>query len=144
MASFSSLTVVGNLTRDVQVKYLPTGTAVANGGVAINRKYKDKDKTVFLEFAAFGKLAEIMGEYCHKGQSVLLSGELDEDQWEDKETGHKRSKLKLLANVMQMLSKRDGAASRQESEPESHPEHLPEEVPSEPVGTSAFAGDLPF
>lgn len=103
---FNRVILVGNLTRDPETRFTPNGTAVANFGIATNRKYGDKEETFFGEVTAWGKLAETCGEYLHKGSKALIDGRLTTESWDDKETGHKKSKTRIVAeNVRFMDSK---------------------------------------
>jgi len=109
MASFNRVILVGNLTKDPQVRYTPGGTAVTDVGLAINRVWFDKqsntkkEDVTFVEVTLWGRQAEVAGEYLSKGRSVLIEGRLQLDQWEDRETGQKRSKLKVVGEQMTML-----------------------------------------
>ncbi len=113
MASFNKVVLVGNLTRDPQVRYTPGGTAVSDIGLAVNRTWLDKqtnnrrEETTFVDVTLWGRQAEVAGEYLSKGRSVLIEGRLQLDQWQDKETGQKRSKLKVIGETMTMLGKRE-------------------------------------
>jgi single-strand DNA-binding protein len=116
MASFNKVILVGNLTRDPQVKYTAGGTAVTEIGLAVNRRWHDKqsnqwkDETTFVDVTLWGRTAEIAGEYLAKGRSVLIEGRLQLDTWDDRETGQKRSKLRVVAENMTMLGgKGDGS-----------------------------------
>ena len=129
MASFNSVTLVGNVTRDPQVKYLPSGGAVCEFGVAMNSKYKTKDgqqkeEVTFVDVTYFGKVAEVCGQYLHKGSSVLVNGRLKSDSWEDKTTGQKRSKLVVIGEGMQMLGGRGEGGPRHQSESSSSAEDM--------------------
>jgi single-strand DNA-binding protein len=100
--------VIGNLTRDVEVRYIANGSAVANVSIAINEKYTTKsgekrEDVLFLECTLWGKTAEIAGEYLSKGKPVLFSGKLKQESWDDKTTGQKRSKIVLNVDTMQFL-----------------------------------------
>lgn len=100
--------VGGNLTRDVELRYTPKGTAVADIGIAVNRKWKDdsgqtKEATTFVDVTLFGKTAEIVAQYKGKGDAVFIQGRLEMDTWEDKATGAKRSKLKVVAESVQFV-----------------------------------------
>lgn len=112
MASFNRVVLMGNLTRDVQVKYTPGGTAVAELGLAVNRSWFDKqsqqrkEETTFVDVTVWGRTAEVAGEYLAKGRSVLVEGRLQLDQWDDRETGKKRSKLKVVGEQMTMVGGR--------------------------------------
>lgn len=106
MPSFNKVILMGNLTRDVEVRYTPSGTAVAEIGLAVNDKRKDAsgqwvDETTFVDVTLFGRQAEVAGEYLAKGSPVLIEGRLKLDQWE--KDGQKRSKLKVVAENMRML-----------------------------------------
>lgn len=109
MASFNKVILVGNLTRDPEVRYIPSGTAVTDIGLAVNHTWFDKqanqrrEEATFVDITLWGRTAEIAGEYLSKGRSVLIEGRLQMDQWEDKNTGQKRSKLKVVGENMTML-----------------------------------------
>lgn len=115
MASFNKVILVGNLTRDPQVKYTTGGTAVTEIGLAVNRRWLDKqsnqwkDETTFVDVTLWGRTAEIAGEYLAKGRPVLIEGRLQLDTWDDRESGQKRSKLRVVGENMTMLgSKGEG------------------------------------
>ena len=115
MASFNKVILIGNLTRDPQVKYTTGGTAVTEIGLAVNRRWLDKqsnqwkDETTFVDVTLWGRTAEIAGEYLAKGRPVLIEGRLQLDTWDDRESGQKRSKLRVVGENMTMLgSKGDG------------------------------------
>ena len=95
MPSFNQVLLMGNVTRDPQIKALPNGSQVADFGIAVKRKYRtaggeDKEETCFVDCAAFGKQAEVIGQYCTKGKPLFIEGRLKYDTWEDK-AGGKRS-----------------------------------------------------
>lgn len=102
-ASFNSVTVVGNLTRDVEDVATKSGTSMAKFGLAVNEKYKDKEETTFLDITLFGAQADIAKKYLKKGSSVLINGKIKQDSWEDKNGGGKRTKLYIVANELRML-----------------------------------------
>lgn len=112
MASYNRVILVGNLTRDPEVRYIPSGTAVTELGLAVNRTWFDKqsnsrkEETTFVDVTLWGREAEVAGEYLSKGRPVLIEGRLQMDSWEDKQTGQKRSKLKVVCEKMQMLGSR--------------------------------------
>jgi single-strand DNA-binding protein len=112
MASFNKVILVGNLTRDPEVKYTTGGTAVTEIGMAINRTWFDKqsnqrkEDVTFVDVTLWGRQAEIAGEYLSKGRSVLIEGRLQLDSWEDKTSGQKRSKLRVVGENMTMLGGR--------------------------------------
>jgi single-strand DNA-binding protein len=125
MASYNKVILVGNLTRDPEVKYLQSGTAVCDLGLAINDKRKNAqgewcDDVVFVDCVTFGRTAEVAGEYLTKGSPVLIEGRLKLDTWQAQD-GSKRSKLKVVCERLQMLGAKREAAPRQQdaySEPE--------------------------
>ena len=101
MASFNKVILMGNLTRDPELRYTPKGTAVAKLGLAVNRSWRNaegqqQDETTFVDVDAFGKQAETLGQYMQKGRPILVEGRLKLDQWEDKNTGQNRSKLGVI------------------------------------------------
>ncbi|MCG6154756.1 single-stranded DNA-binding protein [Rubinisphaera margarita] len=112
MASFNRVILVGNLTRDPQVRYTTGGTAVSEIGLAVNRQWFDKqsnqkrEETTFVDVTLWGRQAEVAGEYLSKGRPVLIEGRLQLDQWEDKQSGEKRSKLRVVGETMQLLGGR--------------------------------------
>jgi single-strand DNA-binding protein len=118
MASLSKVLLIGNLTRDVDLRYTPSGTAVANFGLAINHTYTNSDgekveDPCFVEVVAWNRLAEVCGDYLAKGRPVFIEGRLQMDSWEQ-EDGQKRSKLKVVAQNIQFL----GGGPRADSEEE--------------------------
>ena len=113
--NYNRVTIAGNLTRDPEVRFLAGERAVAHFGIAINRRWKDKDgqpqeEAVFVDCEAWGRTAELVGQYLTKGSGAFIEGRLKLDAWEDKD-GQKRSKLKVVADSVQFTSgKGDGAA----------------------------------
>ena len=117
MSSYNHVTLLGNVTRDIQVRYIESGTAVCEVGMAMNEKYKDKggtlvEKVVFVDVTLWGRLAEVAGEYLKRGQPVLIAGKLALDQWTDKDTGAKRSKPKVIGESLQLLGSKRGDADQ--------------------------------
>ncbi|MCA8994457.1 MAG: single-stranded DNA-binding protein [Planctomycetaceae bacterium] len=112
MASFNRVILVGNLTRDPEVKYTTGGTAVTELGLAVSRNWFDqksnerREETTFVDVTLWGRQAEVAGEYLSKGRPILIEGRLQLDSWEDKETGKRRSKLRVVGEQMQMLGSR--------------------------------------
>jgi len=110
MASFNRVILVGNLTRDVEVRYTQTQIAVTEVGLAVNDRVKKQgewvDETTFVDITLWGRTAEIAGEYLSKGSPVLIEGRLKLDQWEQE--GQKRYKLRVVGEKMQMLGSRGG------------------------------------
>lgn len=98
MNGFNNVTIAGNLTRDPELRYTPKGTAVCKFGLAINRQWKDesgakKEAVTFIDVQAWSGAAETIAQYCKKGRPLLVSGRLDVESWEDKETKKERSKV---------------------------------------------------
>ena len=114
MASFNKVIVVGNLTRDPDLRYVPTGAAVCEVGLAINDRRKNAqgewiDETTFVDVTLWARLAEIASEYLQKGSPVLIEGRLKLEQWE--KDGHKQSKLKVVGERLQMFGIADAPRS---------------------------------
>jgi single-strand DNA-binding protein len=113
MASFNKVILVGNLTRDPELRYTPKGTAVAKLGLAVNRVWtsesgEKKEEVTFIDVDVFGRTAENVGQYMRKGRPILIEGRLKLDQWDDKQTGQKRSKLSVVAETVQFLGSPGG------------------------------------
>src|SRR5579872_3044844 len=113
MASLNKVMLIGNLTRDPEIKYTPKGTAIADIGLAVNRNYttesgEKREEVTFIDVTLWGRRAEIVGEYCKKGRPLFVEGRLTLDQWDDKQTGQKRSKLKVIGDNIQLLGGREG------------------------------------
>jgi single-strand DNA-binding protein len=116
MPSYNQVLLMGNVTRDPQLKQLPSGSAVADFGLATNRKYRtaageDKEETCFVDCAAFGKQAEVIHQYCQKGKPLFIEGRLKHDTWEDAKSGAKRRKLSVIVENFQFLGGKDGGGS---------------------------------
>jgi single-strand DNA-binding protein len=111
MASFNKVILMGNLTKDPELRYTSSGMAVANFSLAINRRTakegEKKEEVDFFDIEAWDKQAELCSEYLSKGSGVLIEGRLKQDRWED-ETGSKRSRIKVVAATIQFLPKRAG------------------------------------
>src|SRR5213596_2965027 len=108
MASFNKVILLGNLTRDPEVRYTPKGSAVADLGIAVNRQYtldtgEKREEVTFVDVTFWGRTAEVAGEYLKKGRSIFVEGRLQLDTWDDKQSGQERSKLKVIGETMQML-----------------------------------------
>jgi single-strand DNA-binding protein len=108
VANLNRVILAGNLTRDPQLKYLASQTAVAEFGLAVNRKWRtekgeDREEVTFVDCTAFGKPAETLQKYVTKGSPLLIEGRLKLDQWEDKTSGQKRSKLSVVVESFQFL-----------------------------------------
>ena len=113
MASYNKVILMGNLTRDPQMKYLPSQTAVVEFGLACNRKYKtqsgeQKEEVTFVDCTAFGRTGEVINQYFTKGKPIFIEGRLKYDQWEDKQGGGKRHKLTVVIESFEFIGGRDG------------------------------------
>jgi single-strand DNA-binding protein len=111
-ASFNSVTLLGNLTRDPDVRFTPQGVQVVDVSIALNHTWKDesgtkREEVTYVDCVFWSKLAEIAGKYLKKGSQALISGRLHQDSWIDKNTGQKRSKIVVVAENLQMLGSRD-------------------------------------
>ena len=114
MASFNKVILMGNLTRDPELRYTPKGTAIAKIGLAINHVWTNeavekKENVTFVDVEVFGRTAENVGQYLRKGRPVLIEGRLKLDQWDDKQTGQKKSRLGVVAEIVQFLGSAPGA-----------------------------------
>ncbi len=115
MANLNKVMLIGNCTRDPEIRYTPKGTAVAEVGLAVNRistndQGERREEVTFIDVTLWGRQAEIAGEYLKKGRPVYIEGRLQLDTWDDKQTGQKRSKLKVVGENLQLLGSRDGGA----------------------------------
>ena len=113
MPNLNKVMLMGTLTRDPEIKYTPKGTAIAAFGLAVNRNYtlengEKREEVTFVDCEAYARLAEIIGEYCKKGRPLFVEGRLKLDSWDDKTSGQKRSKMKVVVETMQLLGSRDG------------------------------------
>jgi single-strand DNA-binding protein len=113
MASFNKVILVGNLTRDPELRFTPKGTAIARIGLAVNRSWRDangelKEEVTFVDVDAFGKQAETLGQYMKKGRPLLVEGRLRLDTWEDKQTNQKRSRLGVVLESFTFIDSRGG------------------------------------
>ena len=113
MASFNKVILLGNLTRDPEMRYLPNNTPVVGFGMACNRRFRDaqgqdREEVMFIDCSAFGKQAEVINQYCHKGELLFVEGRLRLETWEDKQGGGKRSKHSVTIDNFQLMPRRDG------------------------------------
>lgn len=114
MAYLNKVFLIGNLTRDPELRVTPKGTAICQFGIAVNRQFKDesgatRDETTFVDIEAWGKQGELVSKYLTKGSLAMVEGRLKLDQWEDKTSGQKRSKIKVVLDNVQFLSTRGSA-----------------------------------
>src|SRR4030095_4254581 len=134
MVSFNKVILLGNLTRDPELKDTPKGTAVAQIGLAVNRVYSNDqgekvEEVTFVDVDLFGRTAEIANEYLRKGRPVLIEGRLKLDTWDDKQTGQKRSRLKIIGEAMQLLGGRDNSGGGGEERGRAPPPRRAEAPP---------------
>src|SRR3982074_3224951 len=129
MASFIKVILLGNLTRDPEVRYTPKGSAVCDLGLAVNRQYtldngEKREEVTYVDVVLWARLAEIAGEYLKKGRPVFIEGRLQLDPWHDKQSGQKRSKLRVIGKTKQLLGSRpSGGAAPAEGGDEGRPSH---------------------
>jgi len=140
MASFNKVILMGNLTRDPELRYTPKGTAVAKIGLAVNRVYttesgEKKEEVSFVDVEAWGRQAEVIGQYMKKGRPLLVEGRLRLDTWEDKNTHQKQSKLKVVLEGFTFVDSKGG---------DSMGGGMPSEAPRpRPVAPSAAPAPAP-
>ncbi len=127
MPSANMVIIVGNVTRDPQLKYLSNQTAVCEFGLAMNRKFKgangeEREEVTFVDCVVFGKAAETLNKYVTKGKPLYVQGRLKYDSWESKDGSGKRSKLSVVVDNFQFLGQRDGS----DEKPEAKSQHFEE------------------
>src|ERR1700678_4533174 len=115
MASFNKVILVGNLTRDPELRYTPKGTAIARLGLAVNRNFttesgEKREEVTFIDVDAWGRQAEVISQYLKKGRAILIEGRLKLDTWEDKNTKQKQSKLRVVLETFSFLDGNRGDA----------------------------------
>ncbi len=140
MANYNKVILIGNLTRDPELRFTPKGTAIARIGVAINRSWKTdtgetREETTFVDVDAFGRQAETIGQYMKKGRPIMIEGRLKYDTWEDKQTSQKRSKLSVVLEAFQFI---DSGGSRASSDETASPEpRVRSSAPAAPAPAAA-------
>lgn len=147
MANFNKVILAGNLTRDPELRYTPKGMAIAKFGLAINRTWKSetgeaKEEVTFVDIDAFGRQAETIAQYLKKGSPLMLEGRLRLDQWDDKQTGQKRSRLGVVVEGFQFLgggNRSEGAAA-----PVNRPAPAPAVAPPAEDAGPPPEDDVPF
>jgi single-strand DNA-binding protein len=155
MANVNKVILIGNVTRDPEVKFTSKGSAVTDVGLAINRTFtlesgEKREEATFVDVELWGRLAEIAGEYAKKGRPIYIEGRLRMDTWEDKASGQKRSRLKVVGENLQLLGGRtEGGSGRPASIGGDHESHEPapsrRSAPSRPASPSTEADDdIPF
>lgn len=139
MANLNKVMLIGNLTRDPELRHTPKGTAVAEIGLAINRVWNDdsgqkQEEVTFVDVTLWGRQAEIAQQYLTKGKPVYIEGRLQIESWDDKQTGQKRSKLKVVGETMQFLG---SAGDRENKSGMSQEESSARARQRQPDGTRA-------
>jgi single-strand DNA-binding protein len=150
MASFNKVILMGNLTRDPELRYTPKGTAVARIGLAVNRTWRtetgeQREDTTFVDVDAFGRQAETIAQYLKKGNPLLVEGRLQLHTWEDKQTNQKQSRLRVTLENFRFVGSaqsRDGGAGGGGAA--EAPRSRPVEAPQEPVEEPPTDDDVPF
>jgi len=154
-SSFNKVILMGNLTRDPQLKYLPTQTAVAEFGIAMNRKFKtasgeDREEVTFVDCAAFGRTGEVINQYFQKGKPIFIEGRIKYDSWEDKQGGGKRSKISVVVENFQFVGDKGGGgggggAGGGGDEPPSRPPARPQQGrPQQNAPAQSPPAEAPF
>ncbi len=134
MTSFNKVILIGNLTRDPEIRYTPNGTPVASFAIAVNRKYKQgeetKEEVSYIDIVVFGKQAENCSKYLGKGNGVLIDGRLQQRRWETDE-GQKRSKHEVVAERVQFMPKKGvaGQAGQEKTDAPAEPDIVDNDVP---------------
>ena len=155
MANVNKVILIGNVTRDPEVKFTPKGSAVTDIGMAINRSYtldngEKREDVTFVEVTFWGRQAETIGEYVKKGRSIYVEGRLQLDTWDDKQSGQKRSKLRVVGENFQFLGNRPGGTGGGGEEEggghqESRPQRTTRPAPAQqPPKSSEPDDDIPF
>src|SRR2546426_12699708 len=156
MANFNEVLLMGNLTRDPEVRSTPKGTAIGTIGLAVNRVWttesgEKKEEVTFVDVDVWGRQAETIGQYVSKGRPIFIEGRLKLDQWDDKETGQKRSKLKVVCESFQFIGAPKGGGTGggevSEQPPASKPAHSrPAPAPASEAETPGGEGEdnIPF
>lgn len=147
MASFNRVIVMGNLTRDPELRYTAGGTAVTDIGLAVNDRRKTAsgewvDEATFVDVTLWGRTAEVADEYLSKGSPVLIEGRLKLDTWE--KDGQKRSKLKVIGERMQMLGSKGGGHAGPQQRPAASPGTDPDGFGPQPQRAGEGGEDIPF
>jgi single-strand DNA-binding protein len=149
MPNFNKVILAGNLTRDPELRYTPKGTAVCKIGIAINRNWttesgEKKEDVTFVDVDFFGKTAEVIGQYLKKGRPILIEGRLKYDQWDDRQSGQKRSKLGVIGESFQFLE--SGDSSRKTQPPAGAPPATSTDAPAGEATTDGppAEDDVPF
>jgi len=151
MASFNRVILMGNLTRDPELRYTPKGTAIAKLGLAVNRVWRTetgetREEVTFVDIDSFGKQAETIAQYLKKGSPLLMEGRLRLDQWDDKQSGQKRSKLGVVLESFKFVGPARGEGGTETARRPMTAAAVPAETPpvAEPEGPPPEEDDVPF
>ena len=152
MANLNRVLLIGNLTRDPEIRYTPKGTAVADVGLAVNRvlnteEGERREEVTYVDVVLWARLAEIADQYLKKGRPVFIEGRLQLDSWDDKQTGQKRSRLRVVGENMQLLGSRsdsEAAASPAAPRRQSSSAPAPRPQPPKDPDLDAEPDDIPF
>ena len=149
MASFNKVILLGNLTRDPEIRYTPKGSAVCDLGIAVNRAYtlengERREEVTYVDVVLWARLAEIAAEYLKKGRPVFIEGRLQLDTWDDKQSGQKRSKLRVIGETMQLLGGRPPGAGGAEGGDEAKASRAKTAPPPKPAAGEPDDDEIPF
>src|SRR5437868_13582044 len=153
MASINKVILLGNLTRDPEIRYTPKGSALCDLGIAVNRQYtlengERRAEVTYVDVVLWARMAEIAAEYLKKGRPVCIEGRLQLDTWDDKQSGQKRSKLRVIGENMQMLGSRGagGGGGVTEAADEERPARTTTPPPRAAASATAEPDDdeIPF
>jgi single-strand DNA-binding protein len=147
--SVNKVILIGNLGKDPEVKYTPSGTPVAKFSLATNERYKDKngqwqDRTEWHNIVAWQRTAEIVGEYVKKGSKIYVEGRLRTDSWDDKNTGEKKYRTEIVVNDLVLLSGRGDGESHARAAGAGNSDHAPEAEPAPAHSAQITDEDIPF
>ena len=142
MASINKVMIMGRITREIELRKTPKSKSVADIGLAVNRRRKDEsgqmiDETTFVDVTLWGRTAEVVHQYSGKGQPIFVEGRLETDTWEDKDTGQKRYKLKIVGENVQLM----GSKAENEASKKSNGSPEPQE---KPIVSNLGDDDIPF
>lgn len=145
---FNKVILVGNLTKDIELRYTQTGTAIAKTAIATSRKFtsngQKKEEVLFIDITFFGRSGEVANQYLHKGSKVLIEGRLQFEQWQD-QNGQKRSKHSVIVEVMQMLGNKEQQNTQPQQPTYEHQTIPKEKSPEVPAGIDIPSeSDIPF
>ncbi len=147
MAYLNKVFLIGNLTRDPELRTTPKGTAICSFGLAVNRQYRDeagtaRDETTFVDIEAWGKQGELVSKYLTKGSPCMIEGRLRLDSWEDKASGQKRSRIKVVLDNVQFLGRKSDGTPAEMREGEPPPQRAAETAATDKQ--PAAEEDVPF